>query len=46
LNFDQVIRVLADYNLSMNLQSYFDFLAEFIHTHYHNFTMDNLTVFM
>jgi hypothetical protein len=41
-----LIKVLAQYNLSMNLQSYFDFLAEFIHAHYHNFTMDNLTVFM
>ena len=28
------------------LQAYFDFLADFIKTHYSNFTLDNLQVFL
>lgn len=45
-NFDFVLKQLSQYNLTINLQSYFDFLSEFIRTHYHNFTQDNLTLFM
>jgi hypothetical protein len=38
VNFDGLIQTLAEYNMNLNLQSYFDFLAEFIQCHYQNFT--------
>lgn len=45
-NFDSIITTLSSYNLSINLHSYFDFLGDFIKTHYSNFTLDNLNLFM
>lgn len=45
-NFDNIITTLSHYNLSINLHSYFDFLGDFIKTHYQNFTLDNLNVFI
>lgn len=45
-NFEWVIEKLSAYNKSLMLQAYFDFLAEFIKTHYSNFTLDNLNVFL
>ena len=45
-NFDWIIRTLSDYNVSLNLKSYFDFLGDFIKTHFSNFTQDNLVILM
>eukprot|EP00347_Sterkiella_histriomuscorum_P023425 403334689 len=45
-NFDWLIQTLADYNQNLQLHAYFDFLADFIKSHYNNFTQDNLKVFM
>ena len=45
-NFDWIINTFAEYNVNLMLQSYFDFLGDFIKTHYLNFTQDNLITFM
>lgn len=45
-HFDWIIERLSNYNVNLNLQSYFDFLGDFIKTHYSNFTQDNLVMFM
>jgi hypothetical protein len=34
------------YNQELNLHAYFDFLSDFIKTHYSNFTLDNLVMLM
>ena len=45
-NFEWIIETLSNYNVNLKLQSYFDFLGDFIKTHYNNFTQDNLVMFM
>lgn len=45
-NFDNIIDILSKYNLELQLQSYFDFLGDFIKTHFLNFTQDNLQTFL
>ena len=37
-NFDGLIDTLAGYNTTLMLHAYFDFLGDFIKTHYSNFT--------
>lgn len=41
-----MVETLSLYNMTLSLHAYFDFLADFIKTHYSNFTQDNLVIFM
>ena len=45
-NFDFIIDKLSEFNENLMLHAYFDFLGDFIKTHYNNFTQDNLIKFM